>query len=387
MSKKIMVRVLFMTRSLNTGGAQRQLTELVRAIDKRRFDITVATFYPGGKYWDEMCAIPGVRVTSLEKFGRWDVTGAWRSSLRLARNIRPHIIYSFRNEANLLALPLAWAVRAKIIWGIRRSSNKITSRDLLVMGIFWVGAALSYYTDRVVYNSFCGRNLHISRGYCGKNAVVISNGFETARFQPDIDARLRQRMYWSVGEKDLLVGIVGRLDPVKNHGLFIEVASRLKKEYPYARFAVIGGGSAKYSDELVKKKSEADLNGRLLWIGESNDMRSCYNALDILVLCSTEEGCPNVVGEAMACGVPCVVTDVGDAAMMVGNTGLVVPPGNPDAMTVGWSKMLGLEWKERRSRGLAARRRIKSEYNLERMVERTTNLMEEMISFNRTSDV
>lgn len=373
------MRLLFLTRSLGNGGAERQLAELVRVIDKTRFDVTLATFYTGGARWTDVSNIPKVRLTSLEKRGRWDVTAAWRNSLQLARNVKPQIVYSFRSVGNLLALSVAQAVGAKVVWGIRRSTKMLPLRDPIALLIYYLGVLLSYRADRVVYNSVCGRNLHLHRGYCENNSVIIPNGFDTEHFRPDLEARRRQREEWGFGDSESLVGIVGRLDPVKDHQLFLKAAASVSPMNCRVRFVVIGGGSDSYTNKLRQRAVEWGIMDRLLWVGESDDMVGAYNAMDIVALCSKEEGCPNVVGEAMACGVPCVVTDVGDAALMVGDTGLVVPPGSPEAMAAAWIKLLAMSTEDLHRVGLSARNRIIREYSLGIMVESTSTLLEGLV--------
>lgn len=373
-----MTRVLFLTRSLNTGGAQRQLTELVRAIDKSRFHITVASFYPGGIFWEEIRGIPGVRIVSLEKRGRWDLFGVWRSALKLLKETRVDVVYGYREGGNLIALPLARVAGAKLIWGIRDSSKRLPS-DLVALGMFGLSAIFSRWADCVIYNSVCGRDIYISRGYCSRNDAVIPNGFDTRRFRPDAMARERQRTAWGIGPREKLIGVIGRLNPVKDHNLFMESAASVSRTYRDVRFVVIGGGNDDYKNSLQCRAQELGIVDRVLWAGENNEMVRVYNALDIVSLCSKEEGCPNVVGEAMSCGVPCVVTDVGDAALMVGSIGLVVPPGNPEAMAVAWGKLLDLPIDDLHQMGIAARKRVIREYGLEIMVERTSSLFESMV--------
>lgn len=376
-----MIHVLFLTRSLNTGGAQRQLGELARALDKNQFEVTVATFYPGGAVWEELRGIPTLRLVSLEKRGRWDGYRVWRAALKLVNETRVDVIYGFREAGNLLALPLARVSGAKVVWGIRRSTKALPVHDPFALGMFYLGALLSRAADKVIYNSSCGRNFHIGRGYCAPNANVIPNGFNTMRFQPDAEAREKQRCEWGMKGREVLLGIVGRLDPVKDHHLFLETAARVGRIHPDVRFVVVGGGSGKYLNVLQSKASTLGVADKFLWIGESENMLRVYNALDTVVLCSREEGCPNVVGEAMACGVPCVVTDVGDTATMVGDTGIVVAPGDLEAMVAAWIEQLRRLAKNWHEMGLSARNRITQEYSLEKMVERTSTLLEKTVLF------
>jgi glycosyltransferase involved in cell wall biosynthesis len=265
-----------------------------------------------------------------------------------------------------------------VVWGIRRSTKMLPVTKPIDLGMFALGAMLSHRVDRVVYNSECGRDLHLRRGYCEHNAVVIANGFDTQYFRPDWEVRRRKRATWGVDDEETLIGIIGRIDPVKDHHLFLQTAARIVSEYR-TRFVVVGGGSDSYVKKLQQRAKRLGIEHRVLWVGETDEMVDIYNALDIVALCSKEEGFPNVIGEAMACGVPCIITDVGDAALMVGDTGLVVPPGNSEAMAAAWIKVLNLSADDRHRMGLAARERIAREYGIELMVARTSALLEGLV--------
>jgi glycosyltransferase involved in cell wall biosynthesis len=369
-----MIQVLFLLRYLGNGGTERQLVDLVRTMDKDRFGVTVATFYPGGMLWENIASTLGVHLVSLGKISRWDLAGFLCSGLRLVRSIRPHVIYSFGQEPNLVALLLGRTVNAKVVWGIRRST-KALPEDRLAFASFCFGAHLSHLVERVVYNSYCGHELHIRRGYCARNAVVIPNGCDTERFQPSTVKRQHQRETWGIRDFERLIGIVGRLHPVKDHSLFLRAASRVYVTDPTARFVCIGAGE-EYRKDLEALTVQLGLGSRVHWAGECADMPPVYNALDLLALCSKEEGCPNVVAEAMACGIRCVVTDVGDAARLVGDFGIVVPPGNPECMANAWRGILNAPCEERRRLALASRERIVQNFGIETNVSATTIMIE-----------
>ncbi|HQJ09757.1 MAG TPA: glycosyltransferase, partial [Deltaproteobacteria bacterium] len=371
-----MIRILFLTRSLNSGGAQRQLTKLVHALDKSCFEVAVAVFYDGGLFWKEMEKAPGVSLFSLGKRGRWDLHRVWSSAREIARTWNPDVIYGFREEGNILALPLARLTRAKIVWGIRRSTKKLPTHDALAFGLFWLGAVMSYAADKVVYNSLCGLETYVNRGYSEYNALIIPNGFDTAYFHPNPEAGKRIRSSWSVSDREFLIGSVGRLDPVKGHEMFLEAAALVAGSHPEARFVIVGKGSDRYLNMLKSRAGHLGVAERMIWAGEYGQMADIYNALDILALCSKEEGCPNVVGEAMACSVPCAAHDVGDAARIIGDAGMVIAPGSIEAMARAWDTRMTLSEDGRRDLGHHARNRIIREYGLESMVARTARLLE-----------
>ncbi len=371
-----MTRILFITRSLNLGGSQRQLIEIARSLDKSRFEVTVAVFYEGGIFWKDMKGTPGVSLISLGKKSRWDLHRVWSSARGIVRAWHPDVVYGFREEGSILALPLARLSRAKLVWGIRRSSKALPTRDPFAFGLFWLGAAMSYAADKVVYNSLCGLETHANRGYSRHNALVVPNGFDTAHFRLVPKARRRIRSSWSAGHGEVLIGIVGRLDPVKGHDMFLRTAALVAGSHPQARFVIVGKGTDHYLQVLKSRAEYLGVADRVMWAGECSRMVDVYNALDVLALCSSEEGCPNVVGEAMACGVPCAVNDVGDAARMIGDAGMVVAPGSIEAMAHAWCSLMTLSEDDRLALGRRARSRIIREYSLELMVARTERLLE-----------
>ena len=173
-----------------------------------------------------------------------------------------------------------------------------------------------------------------------EKTVVVPNGIDTNRFQPAPDLGRQVRADWGVSDREPLIGLVARFDPLKDHRTFLSAAAILAGKRPDLRFACVGDGPADYRTELHELGQSLGLDGRLIWAGERDDMPAVYNALDFLCLSSFSEGFPNVVGEAMACGKPCVVTDVGDASAIVGNTGIVVPPRDPERLAQGCREML-----------------------------------------------
>jgi glycosyltransferase involved in cell wall biosynthesis len=375
-----MIKILFLIRALDQGGAERQLIELVKGLDKTHFEITLATFYDGGALRPEIEGIAGVTVVSLHKKSRWDLEPfLWRLT-RLIFKVRPQIIHGYLGIANELGLALAKAAGAKSVWGLRSSNMDASHYDWLAALSFRVGAWLSRYADLIIVNSFSGRNHHIRQGYCGKRMVVIHNGINTDRFQPDYHAGRRQRSHWNLAEGQPLIGIVGRLDPMKDHPTFLRAAALLSDSRPDVRFVCVGDGPAPYKEGLYRLAEELGLGSRLIWAGPSSDLRAIYNALDIATSSSSfGEGFSNVTGEAMACGVACVVTDVGDSRLIVGDPRQAVPPGRPAALVKIWAELLDLPESEKAALSQAARERIETSYNLEKLISKTEGCLADLV--------
>lgn len=363
-----MTRLALLIRSLDYGGAERHLLTLSRALDKERFSVTVLHFYPGGRLEDELKA-SGVSLVSLKKTGRWDLL---RFPVRLVRHlktVRPDVIHSFLVEPNLLTVFLKPLFpRAHIVWGVRASRVHFEHYDWFSRLNFRLQCFLSRFADLIIFNSERGRAFHIGEGFPAKKSVVIRNGIDTERFKPDREAGLRVRAELGVGADATLVGHVGRLDPMKDHPTLLRAAALVCRERRDVYFLCVGTGAGDYTNELRRLATELGISEKVIWAGGRADMPAVYSSLDLLVSSSFSEGFPNVIGEAMACGVPCVVTDTGDSAMIVGETGLVVEPRNPSAL---FAAIISLMEKDPEGRGRRARARILENFSVERMAAET----------------
>jgi glycosyltransferase involved in cell wall biosynthesis len=201
-------------------------------------------------------------------------------------------------------------------------------------------------------------------GYSRQRTVVIPNGFDCDLFRPDPTARVAVRRELGVPDAAPLIGFVARYHPVKDHGNFIAAAARLATISPDTRFLLVGNRLSSGNKELMAEISAAGVAGRVHCLGERADTNRLNAAMDVATCCSLAESFPNVVGEAMACGIPCVVTDVGDCARIVGNSGLVVPPGDAEALCGAWASLLSAGAQTRRSLGDTARQRVVDLYSL-----------------------
>jgi glycosyltransferase involved in cell wall biosynthesis len=363
-----MTRLALLIRSLDYGGAERHLLTLCRALDKERFSVTVLHFYPGGRLEDEL-KLSGVRLVSLNKSGRWDLPRfLWRLVGQL-RAIGPHVLHSFLVEPNLLTVllkPLLPATR--VVWGVRASRVPFEHYDWFSRMNFRLECFSSRFADLIIFNSESGRAYHLSQGFPADKSIVIYNGIDTEVFKPERQIGLSLRAEWGIAPADFLIGHVGRLDPMKDHATLLHAAALVCRERQEARFVCVGVGREDYERELRRLASELGISDKVIWAGARADMMVVYNALDMLVSSSISEGFPNVIGEAMACGVPCVVTDTGDSALIVGETGLVVEPRNPALL---FDAIISCMQRERDEWGSLARARIVERFSVERMTAQT----------------
>jgi glycosyltransferase involved in cell wall biosynthesis len=365
--------IFLLARSLNIGGTERQLVHLATGLHARGEEVVVGLFYKGGVLDGELEA-RGIRIIDLAKSGRWDVPAFLKRVRTAIAESRPAAVYSFLGTANIVAAAVRpFAPPFRMVWSIRASDMDPASYDWVFRLNYGLECALSRRADLIISNSHSGREFAAAQGFPQERIEVVANGIDTARFRPDPALRAAKRAEWRLREGDTAIGVLARVDPMKDHSVLLRAAAIVSRERPELRFLCIGEGDANYLAELKRLAQELGLGERVLWTGRSTDPVAALNALDIS--CSSSafgEGFSNAVAEAMACGLPCVVTDVGDSARLVGKTGRVVPPRDPQALAAALAAEADSIGSEN---GARARQRIIDLFSLESMVERTLALL------------
>ena len=372
-------RIAFLVRALNFGGAERQLVVLASALHERGNDVLVLVFYPGAPLEADLARV-GVRVRSLDKTGRWDVVGFLRRLRTVLLEERVDALHGYLDVPNAVAAVMRLFVpRLTVIWGVRASFMDLSQFDWLARASNPVIRGLARYAHLVIANSRAGLEYAIEHGYPRATGVVIPNGIDTTRFTPDRESGLRLRHEWNVGPGECLIGLVARLDPMKDHPTFLAAASQLAAQRSNVRFVCVGGGDPRYARELPQLAERLGLANRLVWAGPREDMAPVYNALDVACSSSTGEGFPNVIGEAMACGIPCVVTDVGDSAWILSQPSLVVPARDPAALA-DRLKILVDDPAYAARVGAEGRQRILDHFSVARLAETTEQAIDHVIA-------
>lgn len=366
-----MSRIILLARKLDPGGAERQLVALAKGLRKRGVDIHAVLFYKGGVYDDELAAA-GVPVHFVGKRGRWDVAGFLVRLVVTLRRLRPLAVYSFLDLPNILSVLLyPFTGHPRLVWSIRAAGMEMHHYDWLARLIARTEALFSGAADVIIANSQAGSAWAVSRRFPAGRIVVVENGIDTERFRPDVEGRRRVRHEWGVDDRERLIGLVARLDVMKDHRNFLQACALLAAQRTDLRFVCVGDGPVAYRDELQALAGQLKIADRLIWAGPREDMPAVYSALDVASSSSSfGEGFSNAIGEAMACGIPCAVTDVGDSARIVGEPGEVAPPRDSHALASVITRLLDrleseIDLKER------IRARIVTEFSLERMITRT----------------
>ena len=360
------MKILFLVRALDCAGAERQLVLLANELARKGHTVAIAVCYSGGLLEKEVDT-SRVRLIPLEKRSRWDLLSFFWTLLRVVRREQPDILHGWMASSNLMATMVRFLCpKVHVFWCIRCSNWEMTD-DRLESTVLWFEPRLSRFADCIVVNSRAGLNHSVSRGFPREKLIHIPNGIAVDSFYPDPSEGRKVRVEWGVTGSERLIGLVGRLHPIKDHTVFLKAAARLAQKVPEARFVCIGDGPEHYRGKLQALSRQLGIEREVLWVPARQDMRAVYNALDVVCLPSLSEGFPNVIGEAMACGRHCVVTDVGDSRFLVGDSGIVVVPSDPEVLAHGLRQALAWEGKPN-ERG---RRRILEHFTLSQLADQT----------------
>ncbi len=370
------MKILFLISSLRTGGAERQLVVLARLLAIRGHQVSIALMYGGGEL-EEEARSAGIEIHQLRKRSTADVIPFLFNLSALIRRIGPDILHGYLEMANLSAsLARLIAPGPRVVWGIRNADMQHANWDWRHRLVYQLSTWLVLTADRIIVNSRAGLQYHVNRGFPPDRMAHIPNGIDTDRFQPDSSVRAARRKEWGITLDQPVIGFVGRFDPIKDLPGFLKAVARL--EAPGLRVVCIIAGDEAQRAAVRTLAGELGLSEALLLPEASQALETVYPAFDLFCSTSLGEGFSNVVCEAMASAVSCVVTDVGDSAYIVGDTGRAVRPSSPEALAVALDEALGTDRRALRQMGEAARRRIVTEFSLDRLADRSEAAQESL---------
>lgn len=375
------INVAHLITGLSVGGAQRALAGLLQASTGNFVSHRVFSMMDVGPVGCELIKA-GVKVRALEMHpGSPSLLALFRFAKAL-RHLRPDILQCWTYHANLLGLIAGrLAGVPHIVWNIRCSNIEFAHYRRLTRWTVFLGARLSGFVDAVIVNSVVGRNVHSAWGYHNTQTIVISNGINLDELKPDPSARGSVRAELGLSRDMILIGLIARYHPMKNHAGFLKAAGLLCQREPLVHYLLAGDDVNTDNLELCRLVRENGLDRHIHLLGRRRDIPRLTAALDIAISSSVSgEGFSNAVGEAMACGVPCVVTNVGDAAYIVGDGGVVVPPGDPTALAGGIAEMVDLGPHGRKALGQKARQRVEEKFSIPTMVEAYESLYQNIVN-------
>lgn len=362
------MKILHVITGLSDGGAEAVLYRLLAHDSEGTHHVISLT--DEGKYGDRLRK-SGVQVTVLGmERGHITLRGFYKL-WRVVQSTRPDVVQTWMYHADLLGGIAARLARVPVVWGIR---NTILDPVCSSRSTIWVAGLCARLSrslpTKIVVCATAAVNVHKAIGYDAQRMVIIPNGYDVSRFSPDVQARRHIREKWGIPGKVPLLGMVARFDPYKDHANLIQALARLHARELEFYVVLIGTGVDPANKTLMHQIALSGLTERVRLLGPLDDIPAVMNGLDLHVLSSSAEAFPNVLAEAMACGTPCVATDVGDAAAILGDTGWIAPSGNPTVLADAIQTALRA-WDHQESwldRQQQCRQRVCDEYDLGKMV-------------------
>ena len=354
------------------GGAPTMLFRLLAAMGSGG-ESEVISLTGAGEIGESIKALGvSVRALNWKRGALPSPADIWRFAASLRDGPRPDVIHAWLYHSNLIAwLVAAFAGHPRLIWQLCHTNLDPHLEKRLTIWCANAGGPLSHVgVSAIICDSQACRQVHRKLKYSHRLIHVIPSGFDLNAFRPDPFARASVRRELEIGENSPVIGLVARYHPQKDHGTFLRSAALLASSMPEARFVLCGRSVDASNQELRGMIEKSNLERHCRLLGMYPSTARLMAAMDIATSSSCGESFSLMIGEAMSSGLPCVVTDVGDSAHMVGGTGAVVPPNDPEAMAAAWVKILGMTAEARAAMGRSARERVRANWSLPVMAAR-----------------
>lgn len=373
------MKVTHVIIGLGIGGAELMLQRLVEGLNgndgMEHSVISLTDLGPVGQQMQNA----GISVMALNMKNAVSLPRIFYKLRYELKIQKPDIIQTWMYHSDFLGGLAAKSLGIdNIIWGIR-TTDVTLGRSKLTVKLRKLSAILSYSIPKIIICAAdAGRIVHEQVGYDSSKMKVIPNGFDLDRLTVKPEQRKEFRAEHGFTDEEVIIGSIGRFNPIKNQKLFVETAALLTPQYPNIRFLLIGRDNTWDNTELVSWIKQHSLGDKFVLLGERSDVPVCLAAMDIFCLHSKTEGFPNVLGEAMAMGLPCVATDVGDAKVLLANTGKTV---SLTALSLcdGITEILNLDKSSMTKLGLQARKRLYDNYSLSKIIEQYNNVYKSLI--------
>lgn len=356
------MKVMHVISSLNVGGAETMLRKLVETSTRgTHVVVSLSSIGELGPVLREQ----GIQVHPLGMSSPLSLVRTVARLTALVRHERPDVMQTWMYHADFLGGLVAAMTGTRVLWGVRttelpRSGSRVTH---------WIRRCCAYLSStipaRIIYAADASRRLHEGLGYAAAKSVVIPNGFKLDRLHAGWAARTAMRKELGLNDGMVAIGGVGRFHDDKDPHNFLRAAALLMHHGYQFQLVLVGRGLSKENRTLAGWLQDLGLQDRVRLLGERSDVPACLGAMDVFCLPSKTEGFPNVLGEAMGVGIPCVATDVGDVRVVLGDCGIVVPPEDSEALAAGLEQVLRWSAEERAARVDAGRQRIADHYSIE----------------------
>jgi glycosyltransferase involved in cell wall biosynthesis len=359
-----MPRILHIITGLTVGGAEIALYRLITHSRDGPYTHAVVTLTPGGSVAHELQRA-GVELTTFD-FRRAPISEFF-GLLSVIRKTQPDIVQTWMYHADMLGgLAARIAGNRNVIWGIHTTNVTPGSCRRSTLLVIRLCACLSQWIPHTIACvAYASRQAHVAIGYDLSRMVVVSNGFDSSSLVANARQREVLRAQCGFSADAIVIGCMGRFNADKDQHNFVRAAGVLAQQERRVRFLMVGPGLDNRNVELIRWINETGHADRFVLLGERTDVTECFAAMDIFCLSSRNEGLPNVLGEAMGMGLSCVATDVGDVAMLVADTGLVVPKEDFAALARGLASVVAMSHEERQQLGEKAKKRIHEKFTME----------------------
>ena len=379
------MKIVYLTTGLNMGGAEVMLYNLLSKIDRDRFEPVIISLMDKGVFGESIEQL-GIPVYSGGMLIGKPSIAAVRRIIELIKQVQPDLIQGWMYHGNIAAqfFNLVTGNKTPVLWSIHHSLHDLSSEKPLTQAIIRFGSWSSKYISKTAYVSEKSQGQHQKLGYSTSNSCVVPNGFDTSNFQPSSAVRHKFRQELGISDDTFLIGSLARYHPMKDHANLLQAAKVLLTNSPDTKFVLIGTNVDNNNQTLTDLITQLGINDSLYLLGQRRDIPQITPALDVLTSSSAYgEAFPLVIGEAMSCGVPCVVTDIGDSGWIVADTGKVVPPKNPVALAKAWQEIIDLNPIAREKMGRAARERITEKFALDSIVNQYETIYQNVINTKR----
>jgi glycosyltransferase involved in cell wall biosynthesis len=375
------MKVLHIITSLSAGGAEVMMKRIIMAMRSPECEATVVGLSGWGVIGEEL-RDEGMPVLALGGRNGMLYPRQVADLIKAFYRVQPDVVHCWMYHANVAGHALVRIkpknARPALIVSIRASLHMEREHNSRLRLVPRLDAVLSRYADAIVFNSHRAVRQHAEIGYAVERSTVIPNCFDTEELKPMREEGEQLRREWGCG-REPLVGLVARFTKEKDHRNFLFAARMVVERFPGTKFALVGKQCEKSNVVLTRWIAECGLGDAVLLLGERRDVGVVNSAIDVAVSSSLSEGFPNSIGEAMSCGTPCVVTNVGDSGLLVGETGVVVPAADPTSLANAIIKVIGLPHEKRRELGGRARQRVISEFALKTIIRRFARLYEDCV--------
>lgn len=365
------MKIALIITGLRPGGAEAMLLKLLQHLDVRHFQPHVISLTTSGDIGAQIVKL-GIPVHCLHLRANWSAVRSIFTLAALLRDLRPDVVHTWMYHADLIGGIAGRLAGIKaIVWGIRHTDLSVRANKLSTLVVAKLCAWISRFVPASIsVNSEVARDAHVTFGYAASKMLVLPNGFDLSRFVPDAEARSQVRQSLNLPLDTPLVGVIGRFHAQKNQLGFVKAMRMLHGQRPHCHFLLAGTAIDAGNRELKAEIDAAGLNDVTHLLGRRDDVPALMAALDVLALPSVGEAFPNVVGEAMACAVPCAVMDVGDSAYIVGDTGRVARAGDMADLAARILEVLALEPAQYAALGQRARARVSKLFEIKAVVRR-----------------